>query len=900
MSLQSKLTIWQKIGMFFYSKRVFTGFIWLAIIFVGVMSYTTWMRREGFPSIDVPYGIVQVVSFGDSAEQLDEKFVLPVLEQLALDTSVKHVSSSASDQGAAIIVSFNDGTDVQKQLDGVKERLAGSLPSNGQLNYLKLNAGTLTNEGDDVLVSVHGEGLSAVELDQLASKIAPILKNKIPLAERVKPVELVESIVDSATGKSETLQVRFDRFFDHQTSGFEPSAIIAIKGVAGVDQLELYDQIEAAIKSDEISAVGSVAISANIAERIREQISGLQQNLLEGLIVVLIVSFVLISLRGSVITAIAMTTTVIATVGLLNLMGYTLNTIVLFSLVLCLALIVDDTTIIVEAIDAGLKKGGRFKDVVRDSFKKVARASATGTAVTILAFAPMLFISGILGEFIRAVPVTIITSLMVSLIVSFAFIPLMMQLSYGRLKDGKTKSKLRLMDKIEAGIGNGLARAIVWSTRTRGHSISMKVSAVLISIGFVVLGGFIFSKVEFNIFPSPKDGNEVVVTGIVVDRENAHIESTEILADKALAIVGEVTGDSLARVTLFDKNGPAGRDGFTASVLLVPYGSRDITSVEIAEQLQDRLVSAMPSLRITAEASSVGPPAGNFNVRIRADDVEKANKLAQDIKSFIETTQLTRADGTTARLKDSRATPPNLVVRDNEQRIITVTADFEDKDTSTLVKLAQAQIENKYTENVLFDQYGLSNDAITFDFGQEEENQESFASMGKAAGPLFFVMFVLMALLFRSFAQPILIFTALPFAFLGVATGLYSTDNPISFFSMLGVFALVGISLNNTILLTDYANQAQREGKRPVDAIAGAIRERLRPLLTTSITSVFALLPLALNDPFWEGLAFALIFGLISSTVLVLLVFPYFYLITENITTKTIRLFRRVVKTKRA
>jgi multidrug efflux pump subunit AcrB len=117
---------------------------------------------------------------------------------------------------------------------------------------------------------------------------------------------------------------------------------------------------------------------------------------------------------------------------------------------------------------------------------------------------------------------------------------------------------------------------------------------------------------------------------------------------------------------------------------------------------------------------------------------------------------------------------------------------------------------------------------------------------------------------------------------------------------MLGVFALIGISLNNTILLTDYANQSQKEGKKPVEAIAGAIRERLRPLLTTSITSVLALLPLALNDPFWEGLAYTLIFGLISSTLLVLFVFPYFYLINESISRLLRNAFDRVVKTKRS
>ena len=105
--------------------------------------------------------------------------------------------------------------------------------------------------------------------------------------------------------------------------------------------------------------------------------------------------------------------------------------------------------------------------------------------------------------------------------------------------------------------------------------------------------------------------------------------------------------------------------------------------------------------------------------------------------------------------------------------------------------------------------------------------------------------------------------------------------------------------MNNTILLTDYANQARAEGKSPTEAIAVAVRERLRPLLTTSLTSVLALLPLALNDPFWEGLAFALIFGLLSSTILVLLVFPYFYLIASSLGDRVVRLYNKVTKGKK-
>jgi HAE1 family hydrophobic/amphiphilic exporter-1 len=216
------------------------------------------------------------------------------------------------------------------------------------------------------------------------------------------------------------------------------------------------------------------------------------------------------------------------------------------------------------------------------------------------------------------------------------------------------------------------------------------------------------------------------------------------------------------------------------------------------------------------------------------------------------------------------------------------------------VSLAQDAIKKEFSAEKIQTVYGLSKDAIDFNIGQEQDNQDSFSSMGKAAIPLFVVMIVVMAILFRSIFQPVLILTALPFAIFGVANGLLWTHNEISFFTMLGVFALIGISLNNTILLTDYANQAKARGLNGVEAMAEALQARFRPLLTTSLTSVFALLPLALHDPFWEGLAYALMFGLISSTILVVIVFPYFYLVEESIANKCISLMRRVVKTKRA
>jgi multidrug efflux pump subunit AcrB len=876
---EQKLNILQKFGRFFYDQKVFTVLLWTSLVVFGAVSYTSLMKREGFPSVNVALGVVQINSFSESAKQADELFAQPLVELLNQNPDVKSVSATSTQSGSTLVVTFEGTEDVQPGLDDLQAKSGSVLPENTAVQSTKLNAGKLTEEGEDLLISVHTEGASAKELDAFATELAQEISKSGGSVESARIVNLVQIASNASSGQETESQITFNRFFSENTNQILPSAIVAVKGVEGVDQLELYDQIDSIVQNFDFSSPNVEAeISVNFAEGIREQVDSLQTNLLEGLLVVLVVSFLLISLRASIITALAMATTVAITVGILNLIGYSLNTITLFSLVLCLALIVDDTTIVVEAMDAGLKdKKAKIRQVAISSLGKIARASTTGTLVTILAFAPMLFITGILGEFIRAIPVTIIISLVVSLVVSLIFIPLMMKLSFFGSKETIQKQrKIRIFEKLEHAIASGLSRTVEWSTAgSRVRSVATKLTSVAIGSAFLMAGFYLFSQVGFNIFPNPKDGNDLTVVAQVRDLENSTIEKTEAYADTILQKINDSFPNEVEKISISE----ASPRSFTASVRLIDYGKRDITSVEIADQLNSKL-TGNTDLNVTVAAAGVGPPTSPFVVQLSGEDEEAVRGLAGDMKVFLEDLQLNRLDGTTTDIKEVSISPSVVTRRSEDSSFVEVTAEFTDNDTSTLVLLAQTAIEEEFTPERLAS-YGLSDSAIRFDLGQEQENQDSFSSMGTAALPLFATMFIVMALLFKSLLQPVLIFTALPFAFFGVALGLFVTDNVISFFSMLGVFALIGISLNNTILLTDYANAAQRRGKSAPDAMAEALQQRLRPLLTTSVTSVLALLPLALNDPFWEGLAFTLIFGLISSTILVLIVFPYYYLIAE-------------------
>src|SRR5207237_3482354 len=139
------------------------------------------------------------------------------------------------------------------------------------------------------------------------------------------------------------------------------------------------------------------------ATSIKESLSELQRVLLEGLLAVLVVGSLVIAVRASLITVVSMVTVLIATLGVLYLIGYTLNVITLFALILGLALIVDDTIIMVEAIDAARHHQANRRQIVLEATGKISRAMVAATLTACLSFAPLLFVGGILGAFIKAI-----------------------------------------------------------------------------------------------------------------------------------------------------------------------------------------------------------------------------------------------------------------------------------------------------------------------------------------------------------------------------------------------------------------------------------------------------------------------------------------------------------------
>ena len=312
---------------------------------------------------------------------------------------------------------------------------------------------------------------------------------------------------------------------------------------------------------------------------------------------------------------------------------------------------------------------------------------------------------------------------------------------------------------------------------------------------------------------------------------------------------------------------------------LTPIDSRDVTAKKIVEDLRSDFAD-FKKTQVRVEQVSSGPPTDEFqiNVRLFSEDPSLLAVATGTVEDFLANRKIEGGGEVTKVVIDNL----DNISKADSQRFAVVKTKISDPNNTGLILNLKTDIEKEYDEAKLAS-LGLEEDAIEANLGMEGENIESFNSAIFALLAALILMYIILVFQFNSFSQPLLIFLAIPFTFPALFPGLFFTDNALSFFVLLGIIALSGIVVNNTIFLVDYANQAREEGKDIIDSIAQAIRIRFRPIIATSLTTILALLPLTVTNPFWEGLGLTIIFGLISSSIMVIFAFPVFYVLVEGL-----------------
>ena len=222
---------------------------------------------------------------------------------------------------------------------------------------------------------------------------------------------------------------------------------------------------------------------------------------------------------------------------------------------------------------------------------------------------------------------------------------------------------------------------------------------------------------------------------------------------------------------------------------------------------------------------------------------------------------------------------PLSITRRDGQRTVAVLAKNQGRTVNQILETLVPKLEQMQKSWETGYSYNLG--------GETEDQAETFGSAGQALALAIFMVFAVLVLQFSSFRQPFIILLAIPFALIGTFGGFFLVWISFSFSAFIGIIALVGVVVNDAIVMVDTMNSYQEAGMKVRQAAAQGVSDRLRPIITTSVTTIIGLIPLALSDPTWKPLCSAIIFGLLAATVIALFVVPALYLLltpkTENV-----------------
>ena len=295
----------------------------------------------------------------------------------------------------------------------------------------------------------------------------------------------------------------------------------------------------------------------------------------------------------------------------------------------------------------------------------------------------------------------------------------------------------------------------------------------------------------------------------------------------------------------------------------VAYSLRGATAgLEIREFRDERDVSKKYDLKVRFSPQSRTRASMLDDIKVRADTGELV-----PLATFA---QFSQASGL------------NSIRHSDRRRIVRLSANNQGRSAVEITEELIRQLERLELP-----------DGYAFDYsGEYEETAESFESLGLAYIVAAILIFTLLVSQFDSLAQPFAILTSLPLSIVGAMVGLYVTGNDFSIMSFIGLVGLSGIVVNDSIVLVDCINRMRSTGLNMFEAIVAGGQQRLRPIISTTVSTVGGILTLTITDELWEGLGVVIIFGICFATVLTLIVVPLMYSLFEGVRYSLISAFR--------
>jgi multidrug efflux pump subunit AcrB len=763
-------------------------------------------------------------------------------------------------------------------------------------------------------------------------------------------------------------------------AGIAPAVTIAIAKKAGANAADIADAVRSRIAS-----LGGVAIPSGVHVDVTRDYGRTASDKAARLIHKLafatlsVVLLVLVSLgwREAIVVGSAVVITLAVTLFASWAMGFTINRVSLFALIFSIGILVDDAIVVVENIHRHMASGGRtLREAIPPAVAEVGGPTILATFTVIAALLPMAFVSGLMGPYMRPIPINASVGMLLSLAIALTVTPWLSLrlLRHAPAHDSAASQardpSRRLFERVMPPFLDG-ARA----PRRRRALFGLIGFLVLAAVALVGLRAVILKMLPFD----DKSELQIVVDlpeGTTLERTNAlladlahaldrvpEVESYEGYAGTSAPVTfnglvrqsylrsGPIVGD--LQVALVDKSLRSRRShaiALAARPRLAQIGERYGASVKVVE------VPPGPPVLAPIVAEVYGPSSGG--VRDTALAVEKAfrtDPAIVDIDSSVEAdvprdivvvdreraarhgldqarigaaleTALSGDDATylldgrskyalpvrlrlpagdqasvmqllalRLRARDGTLVPMSEVVRIVEAPrqasafhkdllpYAFVTGDDAGATDSPLYGMFAmvSRFRDALVGGHRLTQYFIAQPADTSTFaikwdGEWQITYETFRDMGLAYSAGLVLIYLLVVAQFRSYMVPIIIMAPIPLTVIGVMPGHALLGAQFTATSMIGMIALAGIIVRNSILLIDFINNEISSGRPLRDAVIDAAAVRAKPIALTAFAAIIGGF-FILDDPIFQGLAVSLIFGILVSTLLTLLVIPLLY-----------------------
>ncbi|ABL02141.1 acriflavin resistance protein [Candidatus Ruthia magnifica str. Cm (Calyptogena magnifica)] len=745
----------------------------------------------------------------------------------------------------------------------------------------------------------------------------------------------VASIVDG--NKEETSITRVNG-----TKGF----ILKIRKQENADIITTVDLIKEKVLNLRVKYPTNLQVfySSDESKHVRNRLNIVINNGLIGLFLVLIILALFLSLKTAFWVSISLPISLLGTVTLLGATGETINLISLAAMILVLGIVVDDSIVMAESIHHYKQLGkDRYQSTVR-GFKRVIAPVITTILTTILAFSSMFLMGGTMGKFIYVIPLVVIFALTLSFLeISLAlpahlassdektkgkiwfaciedwfegFLTKVLKWRYGvvvifslvligTLYFAKTQMKYVQFPSVGADSISARLQMSVGTSLERTESISKQVEKMIIEVVgedldsltnnvghyFTHVAKFTIKLVPFSIRVQTPKALLVQLKARVKNIKAAQKlkfsigrpgppqgEDVEINLVGSDNIQRQNAADSLEKILLnIDGIDNIERDdepGKTRIEVVIDFEKMARFDVDFST-INDYLKAAFTGINVT-------------NVRYGDDDVDFRIYLGSDKQSedFLALLKVNNRQGHPILLKQFISLQkikgePNFN-HFNGQRSAVLSGSVDDEITTSSMVVSQAlkrlDLANKYPTI-----------RVTSE-GGDKDTKKAMDNFKKAFIMAIFVIFLLLILLFNSYSQPILILIIVPFSIIGVIWAFFFHGETLSFFAILGTLALVGVIVNDSLVMVAHLNYLKAKFASTMSVyewVVQGAKDRLRAVVLTTLTTLAGVMPLAYGiggtDFILQPMVLSLGYGLLFGTLITLILLPCLYLINHDL-----------------